>query len=120
MFDSLYLGFEFKAMTGDPENWTSTYESVNKGLFDPLLNIMGSFSFLLAFSSEKRRQIDAVTKLNNKLSQLAEKKRKEVQEDFQSDKPEHEKDLVTLMLEAEQRGEGITSDEQLRVSDSFM
>ncbi|CAO3680910.1 unnamed protein product [Rhizopus stolonifer] len=108
------FGFEFKAMTGDPENWTSTYKLVNKGLFDPLLNVMGSFSFLLAFFSEKRRQLDAVTKLNNKLTQLAEKKRKEVQEDFQSGKPEHEKDLVTLMLEAEQRGEGITSDEQLR------
>lgn len=108
------FGFEFKALQGDPENWTSTYALVNEGLFDPLLNVMGSFSFLLTLLfPEKRKQMDAVSRLNAKLAQLAEQKRKEVQEGLHADKPENEKDLVTLMLEAEQANEAI-KDEELR------
>lgn len=106
-------------MQGDPENWTSTYALVNEGLFDPLLNVMGSFSFLLTLLfPEKRKQMDAVSRLNAKLAQLAEQKRKEVQEGLHADKPENEKDLVTLMLEAEQANEAI-KDEELRVSIFF-
>ncbi|KAI9279778.1 cytochrome P450 [Sporodiniella umbellata] len=108
------FGFEFKALQGDPELWTSTYSLVNDGLFDPLLNVMGSFSFLLTLIfPEKRKQMNAVTRMNAKLAQLIEEKRQEVIKGIHANKPENEKDLVTLMLEAEQANERI-KDEELR------
>ncbi|CAO3680922.1 unnamed protein product [Rhizopus stolonifer] len=108
------FGFEFKALKGDPEHWSSNYALVNKGMLDPLMNIIGSFGFLVSLLSPKRKSwMDAVTRFNAKLAQLAEQRRKEVDRGIYSSKLDKEKDLLTLMLEAKQRGEGASSDEEL-------
>ncbi|RCI06274.1 cytochrome P450-dit2, partial [Rhizopus stolonifer] len=108
------FGVEFKALKGDPEHWSSNYALVNKGMSDPLMNVMGSFGFLVSLFSPKRKSwMDAVTRFNAKLAQMVEQRRKEVDCGLYSSKSDKEKDLLTLMLEAKQRGEGASSDEEL-------
>ncbi|EIE80372.1 hypothetical protein RO3G_05077 [Rhizopus delemar RA 99-880] len=109
------FGFDFKALKGDPDEWTKTFTLANEGLFDPILNIFGPFSFILtAIFPKRREQLKAVAKLNGKLEQLIHQKRMEIENGAYSNTPENEKDLVALMLEAEKRGEGLTNDLELR------
>ncbi|RCI02684.1 cytochrome P450-dit2 [Rhizopus stolonifer] len=108
------FGFDFNSMQGSSDEWKRIYTTVNEALVDPLLNIMGPFSFLLFFFPEKKRQLDAVAKLSQKLDEIAQQKRKEVKQGLYANKPENEKDLVTLMLEAEEMGEAVTSNTELR------
>lgn len=110
------IGFDFKALKGDPDEWTKVFRQDIQVAMDPFLNVLSPIYSVLSFIfPEKRRQMKAVIKLNGKIHQMVKQKRTEVMSGAYSDIPENEKDLVVLMLEAERRGEGITSDLQLRV-----
>ncbi|KAG1146795.1 hypothetical protein G6F37_004157 [Rhizopus arrhizus] len=107
--------FDFKALNGDPDGWTRTYHLVNEALDDPILNVFPSMgALLLVISPVKRRRMAAIDKLNRKFDEMAQKKRREIQKGSYSNKPDSEKDLLTLMLEAENNGEGLLSDTELR------
>ncbi|KAG1050371.1 hypothetical protein G6F43_007348 [Rhizopus delemar] len=107
--------FDFKALKGDPENWTSTYTQLTEALFDPIINVFASMENLLIYVVPKRRKAaKAVVKLNEKFDQLVSTKRQELQNGRFSNKPDNEKDLLTLMLEAELQGEALETSEQLR------
>lgn len=61
--------------------------------------------------------VKAVQKLNTLILEMANERRQLVKESMQDNSiPESEKDLLTLMLEAEERGEIKTDNDQLRVS----
>ena len=54
---------------------------------------------------------------NNMLSQVIENKRAHIASGIQNDNlQENEKDVLTLLIESEQRGEGALTDEELRVT----
>lgn len=53
------------------------------------------------------------------LDRLTEKRRSDILAGANSGVPENEKDLLTLMIEADIREEGDTSTEELRVSKYF-
>ncbi|KAG1054567.1 hypothetical protein G6F43_003416 [Rhizopus delemar] len=109
------FGFDFKALKGDPDEWTKVFRQGIQVAMDPFLNVLSPFYSVLSFIfPEKRRQMKAVIKLNGKMDQMIKQKHTEVLSGAYSDIPENEKDLVVLMLEAERRGEGITNDLQLR------
>ncbi|KAG1456491.1 hypothetical protein G6F46_010258 [Rhizopus delemar] len=109
------FGFDFKALKGDPDEWTKVFRQGIQVAMDPFLNVLSPLYSVLSFIfPEKRRQMKAVIKLNGKMDQMIKQKHTEVLSGAYSDIPENEKDLVVLMLEAERRGEGITNDLQLR------
>ncbi|KAG1198660.1 hypothetical protein G6F35_012609 [Rhizopus arrhizus] len=56
-------------------------------------------SLLTCVYPVKRKGFNAVVKLNAKFDRLIDKKREELQNGIFSNKPDNEKDLVTLMLE---------------------
>ncbi|KAG1222761.1 hypothetical protein G6F35_005083 [Rhizopus arrhizus] len=94
------LDFDFKALQGDPDNWTSTYKLVMQSISDPISNVFCALERLLVYVYPKRRRsADAVAKLNAKFDRVISKKREELQNGIFSNKPDNEKDLVTLMLE---------------------
>jgi cytochrome P450 len=114
-FNIYIIDFDFKALNGDPDDWTKTYHLVNEALADPILNVFPSMgALLLVVSPAKRRRMAAIDKLNRKLDEMAQKKRREIQKGSYSNRPDSEKDLLTLMLEAENNGEGLLSDTELR------
>ncbi|KAG1519148.1 hypothetical protein G6F52_008901 [Rhizopus delemar] len=92
--------FEFKALQGDPDNWTSVYRLVTRSIFDPLSFVCNTIESLLTYVYPKKRKgAYAVVKLNAKFDQLIDKKREKLRNGIFSNKPDNEKDLVTLMLE---------------------
>lgn len=111
------LGFDFKSLQGDPEGWSKAYRLVNKHMLDPLEFMLIKWSFLLYLViPEKRRAHAALAKLNAKFDEIVRQRRAELESGALDNVPENEKDLITLMLEAEKRGEAIVTEEQLRVS----
>ncbi|CEJ00224.1 hypothetical protein RMCBS344292_14286 [Rhizopus microsporus] len=83
-------------------------------LFDPVTNVFTGLDFLLRYVYPKRiRGAKAVNNLNKLFDQLVKEKRLEVQNGVHVNKPQDEKDLLTLMLEAKQRGEAMTTDMEM-------
>lgn len=86
-------------------------------MLDPLFNIFPSLDFIMRHIYPTRiRGIEAVTKLNAKFDELARKKRIEIQKGVYANVPDSQKDVLTLMLESEKKGESMKTDEELRVS----
>jgi hypothetical protein len=110
--NTISLDFEFKALQGDPDHWTSIYRLVTRSIFDPLSFVCNTLESLLTYVYPKKRKgADAVVKLNAKFDRLIDKKREELQNGIFSNKPDNEKDLVTLMLEEDI----LITNEELRV-----
>lgn len=111
------FGFDFQSLKGDPEGWTSKYNTVISTLFNPFINLFAKYDFLIKYiSPERRRVIKATDEFNVMLSNLADKRRQEILNGEKKDMAENEKDLLTLMIEADIR-EGVeTTTTELRVS----
>ncbi|KAL4211876.1 cytochrome P450 [Rhizopus microsporus] len=93
------------------KKWRAEYKLVMGTLFDPVTNVFTGLDFLLRYVCPKRiRGAKAVNNLNKLFDQLVKEKRLEVQNGVHVNKPQDEKDLLTLMLEAKQRGEAMTTD----------
>ncbi|KAI9484151.1 MAG: cytochrome P450 [Benjaminiella poitrasii] len=98
------FGFDFQALKGDPEGWTQKYNVVVSSLFNPWVNLFAKLDFLVKYVSPQRRRVmQATSEFNQMLENLAEKRRQEIQRGDKSDIPENEKDLLTLMIEADLR-----------------
>ena len=73
---------------------------MTRSIFDPLSFVCNTLESLLTYVYPKKRKgAAAVVKLNAKFDRLIDKKREELQNGIFSNKPDNEKDLVTLMLE---------------------
>ncbi|KAI8339869.1 cytochrome P450 [Chlamydoabsidia padenii] len=109
------FGFDFESLDNPDSIWTNTYEKVRVGLRSPLSFVFPRLDWLLKYVIPGRREMDeSVTKLNALFMEMIKEKRAKARVAIDHDTPESEKDLLTLMLEAELRGEGTTNDEQLR------
>ncbi|CEG64798.1 hypothetical protein RMATCC62417_01710 [Rhizopus microsporus] len=107
--------FDFGSLKGDAEKWRAEYKLVMETLFDPVTNVFTGLDFLLRYVYPKRiRGAKAVNNLNKLFDKLVKEKRLEVQNGVHVNKPQDEKDLLTLMLEAEQKGEAMTTDMEMR------
>jgi len=87
-----------------------------QSISDPISNVFCALECLLVYVYPKRRRsADAVAKLNAKFDRVISKKREELQNGIFSNKPDNEKDLVTLMLEAGMQEDISITNEELRV-----
>lgn len=109
------FGFDFQSLKGDPEGWTKTYNIFIVTLFNPWTSIFSKLDFLVKYFSAERRRIDAATdKFNSMIDDLTDKRRQDIINGLKNEIPENEKDLLTLMIEADMREGGNTSTEELR------
>ncbi|KAI8342363.1 cytochrome P450 [Chlamydoabsidia padenii] len=111
------FGFNFGAVDDRHSVWNKTYNVIRDGIKNPLLVMFPRFEWLLKHITPGRAQLDkSVDKINALLMDMAKQKRDQLDGSVDNSVPEHDKDLLTLMLEAELRGEGTTSDEELRAN----
>ncbi|KAG1442292.1 hypothetical protein G6F56_011125 [Rhizopus delemar] len=109
------FGYDFRSLQGDPEEWGLNFELVNDGLLSATATVFSALDPLFVrFLPSRIRCQNALDKLNNKFDELAKEKRALLYSGVASDTPEHEKNLLTLMLEAEQRGEAMVTPVELR------
>ncbi|KAI8391099.1 cytochrome P450 [Radiomyces spectabilis] len=119
------FGFDFLSLEEENSIWRETYENVIASVRDPITNVFPQIDSIRAwFFPSRRARLEGTAKLNNLLLNMAQERRRFLteqkatgQEDTKSDS---EKDLLTLMLEAEIRGEGNLSDEELRTNMAMM
>ena len=114
----LYLGFDFNAINDDDSTWVHTYYAINAALQDPFYFIFPIFDQTLIRLFPKRMAVHKeMDHFNVMLSKVIENKRAQIASGVQNDNlQENEKDVLTLLIESEQRGEGALTDEELRVS----
>jgi cytochrome P450 len=80
------------------------------------VGIFAHLDFLTQYiSPSRRRSMAATAKFNGMIEDLITRKRDEIRSNKAEDIPDNEKDLLRLMIEADDRGEGFTSVEELRV-----
>ncbi|CAO3697771.1 unnamed protein product [Rhizopus stolonifer] len=107
--------YDFQSLNGDPEDWLGTFESVSNGLFSPAATIFSALDPLFLLISPTRKKCQkSLEYINNKFDEIAQKKRELIRKGVTSNTPESEKNLLTLMLEAEQRGEVMVDPIELR------
>jgi cytochrome P450 len=108
----LNIGFDFQSLKGDPEEWTKTYNIVFASLANLWFHLIPPFLIKLISPNTVR----ATEKFYKMLENLADNRRKEILRGEKSHIPDNEKDLLTLMIEADiEAGTQVTSVE-LRVS----
>lgn len=114
-----FIGFDFQSLKGDPEGWTRKYNEIIGALFDPWINVFAKIDHLMPYISPKRRrQMKATKEFIAMVDQLADKRRQEILNGDKKHLEESEKDLLTLMIEADiSQGLGTTTTE-LRVRKS--
>ncbi|KAI8070673.1 cytochrome P450 [Gongronella butleri] len=115
------FGFDFHALEDPNSVWTTTYEEIRRGLRNPYNFLFPRYDRWLRHFIPGRRQFDAsVDKLNTLLLDMAHTRRTQLKQAADGTKNDDtasidaDKDLLTLMLEAEMRGEGVMSDNELR------
>ncbi|KAI8891343.1 cytochrome P450 [Backusella circina FSU 941] len=109
------FGFDFEAIKDRKSKWILAYEKINKGFADKRYFV---FPFLdkhfLWMQPERRaihQKLDCFLKM---LDGVIENKRQELKEGRNANTLLNEKDLLTLMLEAEADGEGTLTNEELK------
>jgi cytochrome P450 len=108
----IYIGFDFQSLKGDPEEWTKTYNIVFASLANLFFNLIPPF--LIKYISPKT--VRATERFYKMLENLVDTRREEIRRGEKSHIPDNEKDLLTLMIEADmEAGTQVTSVE-LRVS----
>lgn len=108
----LSLGFDFKALSDPNSEWVITYEKINEDIEKPFFYLFPVFDKELVWMFPDRvkahREMD---RFLNMLDEVIVNKRNILEKE----KGDNEKDLLTLMIESENRGEGLMSNEELKV-----
>ncbi|CAO3623309.1 unnamed protein product [Cunninghamella blakesleeana] len=106
--------FDFHAMEDENSEWKKIYDEVNSSLANPLYIFFPILErkFLWLFPKRQKNH-ETLAKWQNMLTSMIEKKRQSIQNNIDQGVEEAEKDLLTLMIESEFRGEGILTNEEL-------
>jgi cytochrome P450 len=118
------LGFDFEAVTRMDSEWLEGYDKIRLSVTKPFFLLFQIFDDQLKwmFSSrvEAHRNLDA---LLEKIDGMVADKRVSITEKINTLEykalPDSEKDLLTLMIEAELQGEGKLSDLEIRVCNTI-
>ncbi|KAI7882943.1 cytochrome P-450 cyp509A1 [Lichtheimia hyalospora FSU 10163] len=109
------FGFDFNALGCKDNEWVHGYEAVKDGAFDPLYWTMPWLQMLaLKFSPTLQGQFAQLERLEALIDDLVVEKRKALKEKQENNKEDAEKDILTLMIDAVDSGQGIMTDEELR------
>lgn len=112
------LGFDFGCVTVVDNEWIKVYDNIRHNLTDPFFILFQIFDDELKWMFPHRvaahKDLDKL--LSNIDKVVTERKTEMALKDSKfCNIPEAEKDILTLMLEAEQQGEGKLSDLELKV-----
>ncbi|KAI8144471.1 cytochrome P-450 cyp509A1, partial [Fennellomyces sp. T-0311] len=108
------FGFDFRAISQPRNEWVGRYASIVKGFVDTRFLLFPFIEkYLLSFFPERRKKHEELTTFQNMLQQIITNKRKSLLTAKNSNLNQSEKDLLTLMLEAGEEGNGVLTDEEL-------
>ncbi|GAN02482.1 cytochrome P450 [Mucor ambiguus] len=114
------FGFDFQSLRGDPQNWADTYHTVMSNIFNPLSSLLIRFSFIWRLVSTKFVQIEKATdRLLSMMENLADEKRRQILNGEMEKLADQEKDLLTMMIEADIEEGTKTTTTQLRQNIAF-
>ncbi|KAI8377163.1 cytochrome P450 [Choanephora cucurbitarum] len=111
------FGFDFNATVDPNSKWVVCYDDINVALQDPLFFLFPVLEQKFLWMFPKRKAVHHQLSLFLKMmDDVIVNKRQEIQAGNTSNKHlnESEKDILTLLIEAEQRGEGVMTDEVLK------
>lgn len=117
-FLTLILDFDFKAIKENDNQWVNIYNKVNEGLQNALYFIFPMLDEKFQWLSPKRQQIHRdLDQFIGMIDEVIQTRRDEISRGDWKNKnlEENEKDILSLMIESENRGEGILSNEELKV-----
>lgn len=117
IFIQSILDFDFNAITDANNEWVQRYSQINSGLHDPMFHFFPSFDTKWLWFFPQRanlhKELDIFLRM---LDNIIAKKRETIKHGLHNDAlEENERDLLGLMIEAEERGEGIMNDDDLKV-----
>ncbi|KAI8333281.1 cytochrome P450 [Choanephora cucurbitarum] len=108
------FGFDFHATEDPNSRWVVCYDAINIAFQDPLFLLFPILEQKFLWMFPKRKAIhDQLDLFLEMMDDIILNKRKEIQADKKYQN-EAEKDLLTLMIEAEQRGEGVMTNKVLK------
>jgi cholesterol 24(S)-hydroxylase len=113
------LDFDFNALTDKNSEWVDIYNTIWNGITNPLFIFFPFLDNHLNWMFPQRRKVRRdLNRFMDKIDEMIEMKRTKLQsgQDDNEHWAENEKDLLTLMLEAEIKGEGKMTNEELQVS----
>ncbi|KAL7316548.1 hypothetical protein PS15m_005631 [Mucor circinelloides] len=114
------FGFDFKSLRGDPQRWADTYHVVMSNIFNPLSSLFIKFSFIWKRISTKFVQTqEATDRLLSMMENLADEKRRQILNGEMKNLADSEKDLLTMMIEADIEEGTKTTTTQLRQNIAF-
>ncbi|KAI7883813.1 cytochrome P450 [Mucor mucedo] len=110
------FGFNFNAIQDQHSPWVRTYDICNVGIRDPFFFVFPKFDKKYLWLFPKRKLIhDELDRFVHMLQEVIDTKRLSLKDkDYKNEAlEENEKDLLTLLIESENRGEGAMTDEEL-------
>nr|BDB32844.1 cytochrome P450 monooxygenase [Thamnidium elegans] len=110
------FGFDFSAIRDSNSHWTTLYNELTEGFRDYKFFIFPVLDQSLLWLFPKRKILHQKLDIfMDKLDQVIQSKRNQLSEGHTSNIDlEHERDLLTLMIESEQRGDGALTDLELK------
>ncbi|KAI8877202.1 cytochrome P450 [Backusella circina FSU 941] len=111
------FGFDFHAIKDKKSEWVCIYESVVHGMLDPLYFMFPFLDrYFLWMNPGRQVLFKNMEKFNGMLSTMVEGKRASVKSGqvHNENLEENEKDLLTLLIEGEAKGDGSLTDEELK------
>ncbi|SAL96577.1 hypothetical protein [Absidia glauca] len=108
------FGFNFNSVTDENSEWKKVYDEVTVSLRKPLFALFPILDqkFLWMFP-KRQEEVRTLNKFKDMLRGVIDHKRQVLKENGNGSDDDAEKDLLTLMIESENRGEGILSDDEL-------
>ncbi|KAI8093087.1 cytochrome P-450 cyp509A1 [Halteromyces radiatus] len=108
------FGFNFNSVLDKNSEWKQIYDDVSLGVRDPLYLLFPFLEQKLLWFFPKRQQVHkTLDKFLGMLNGIVEHKRRVLRENVDNGVEEAEKDLLTLMIESELRGEGVLTNDEL-------
>ncbi|CDS03773.1 hypothetical protein LRAMOSA01174 [Lichtheimia ramosa] len=108
--------FDFNAIQAKDNEWVARYNTVMSSAFDiPHMVFPSLDTWLLPFNPSRKRQHAEADKFLGMIDQIILEKRKTLQnKSLTTEGQDEEKDLLTMMIEAENSGEGVLTNQELR------
>lgn len=110
--------FDFESLEKTENNeWTNTYTTIRKGFRSPIPFAFAKYDWLLRHMPSRKHLLKSVDRLNSLLLSVAAKRRQEIHNKKLDARPDHEKDILTLILESEIREDGFIHNEEIKVNE---
>ncbi|KAI7873099.1 cytochrome P450 [Mucor mucedo] len=111
------FGFDFNALIDKDNAWVNRYNSINIGMRDPKFFVFpkldGEYKWLFPKREKLHKELELFKEM---LAGVIEHKKMAIKNNILTGAPqEEEKDLLTLMIESVEEGNGILTDKELMV-----